>query len=269
MRRLQSAGVRLPDNAVRGAVITAVGSVDPVPAVVPDRAADGSDENEKEVLVMKVVVREWESVLVYRDGRLEKALPTGRHRVRLRRRELARFDLRPSATVVPGQELLTADGLSVRLSLVVRSRVAAPRTAHEAVQDPWAELYTAVQVALRTEVASRSLEELLAGRDGLGDAVREAASPAAEAIGRVLERVDVRDVMVPAELRQATLRVVTARQEGLAALERARGETAALRSLANAARLAQDTPALLALRTLRAVETGNATVVLRQDAQPQ
>jgi regulator of protease activity HflC (stomatin/prohibitin superfamily) len=218
---------------------------------------------------MRVVVREWESVLVYRDGRLEKALPQGRHRIWLRRRELVRFDLRPGATVVPGQELLTADGLSVRVSLVARVRVTDPQAAHEAVQDPWAELYTAVQVALRTEVAARTLEDLLGGRDGLGELVRAAAAPAVEAIGRALERVDVRDVMVPAELRQATLRVVTARQEGLAALERARGETAALRSLANAARLAQDTPALLALRTLRAVETGNATVVLRQDAQPQ
>jgi regulator of protease activity HflC (stomatin/prohibitin superfamily) len=226
----------------------------------------------KEVLVMKVrrtiTVREWERVLVYRDGRLEQTLPGGRHRLWRRRRELVRLDVRPVTTVVPGQDVLTADGLAVKVSLVVRSRVADPRAAHEAAQEPWAELYTAVQVALRTEVGARTLEDLLAGRDGLGEAVRAAASPAAAAVGRALERVDVRDVMVPAELRQATLRVVTARQEGLAALERARGETAALRSLANAARLAQDTPALLALRTLRAVETGGATVVLRSD-QPQ
>jgi hypothetical protein len=76
--------------------------------------------------------------------------------------------------------------------------------------------------------------------------------------------------MVPGELRLAALRVVTARQEGLAALERARGETAALRSLANAARLADDNPALITLRTLRAIETGGATVVLHQgERQPQ
>jgi regulator of protease activity HflC (stomatin/prohibitin superfamily) len=219
---------------------------------------------------MKVTVREWESVLVYRDGRLEKSLPQGRHRLWSRRRELVRFDLRPGTIVVPGQELLTADGLSVKVSLVARSRVVDARTAHEAVQEPWTELYTAVQVALRTEAAARTLEELLAGRDGLGDAVRAAAAPAVEALGRELERVEVRDVMVPAELRQATLRVVTARQEGLAALERARGETAALRSLANAARLAVDNPALLTLRTLRAIETGGATVVLHQgERQPQ
>lgn len=218
---------------------------------------------------MKVVVRTWESVLVYRDGRLEKALTPGRHRLRRRRRELLRFDLRPGLVPVPGQELLTADGLSAKVSLLARVRVVDARLAHEAAQDGLAEAYAALQVALRAEVAARTLEELLADRDRLGVAVAEAVAPAVAALGREVESVAVRDVMVPGELRLAALRVVTARQEGLASLERARGETAALRSLANAARLAQDNPALLTLRTLRAVETGGATVVLHQgERQP-
>ncbi len=214
---------------------------------------------------MKVVVREWEAVLVHRDGRFERALTAGRHRLRRRRRTLTRFDLRPRLVHVPGQELLTADGLSVRVSLVARAAVSDPRVFLETVQDADAEAYTALQVALRGEVSARTLEELLAARDELGSRVAAAATDAVAAVGQRLDGVAVRDVMVPGELRLAALRVHTARQEGLAALERARGETAALRSLANAARLAQDTPALLALRTLRAVETGGATVVLRQD----
>lgn len=213
---------------------------------------------------MKVVVRTWESVLVYRDGRLERALPAGRHRLRRRRRELVVTDLRSRLLPVPGQELLTADGLSVKVSLLARVAVTDARQAHEAVQDGEGAVYAALQVALRAEVAGRTLEELLAQRDALGLAVAEAADPAVAALGRTVEAVAVRDLMVPGELRLAALRVVTARQEGLAALERARGETAALRSLANAAKVAQDNPALLALRTLRAVEAGGATVVLHQ-----
>ena len=216
---------------------------------------------------MKVVVREWESVLVYRDGRLEKTLPQGRHRVWARRRELVRFDLRTAVVAVPAQELLTADGLSAKVSLLARLRVVDARLAHEAVQDAAGETYAALQVALRAEVASRTLDELLAARDVLGQAVADAVAPVIAPLGRAVEGVAVRDVMVPGELRLAALRVVTARQEGLAALERARGETAALRSLANAARLADDNPALLALRTLRAIETGGATVVLHQGEQ--
>jgi regulator of protease activity HflC (stomatin/prohibitin superfamily) len=139
------------------------------------------------------------------------------------------------------------------------------RLAVEAAKDGTAELYTAVQVALRLVVAARTLEELLAGRDGLGAALLPLVADRAARLGREVLDLEVRDLGVPAELRNASLRVLTAKHEGLAALERARGETAALRSLANAARLAQDVPALLQLRTLRAVETGGATVVLRQD----
>lgn len=214
---------------------------------------------------MKVIVREWERVLVYRDGRFAMQLEPGRHRIRRRRRELVRADLRSRLLPVPGQELLTGDGMSVKVSLVARLRVVDLRRAHEDVQDADAETYTALQVALRAEVAAHTLEELLEGRDRLGEQVAAEAGPAITAVGLALEAVAVRDVMVAAELRQSALRVVTARQEGLASLERARGETAALRALANAAKLAADNPALLSLRTLRAIETGGATVVLHRE----
>ena len=69
---------------------------------------------------------------------------------------------------------------------------------------------------------------------------------------------DVYDTVVAAE-------AATARAHGLAALERARGEVAATRALANAARMLTDNPGLLQLRTLQAVETGGATVVLSNE----
>jgi len=215
---------------------------------------------------MKVVVRQFETVLVYRDGVLERTLGPGRHRLRRRRRELVRFDERPELVLVTNQEMLTADGLAPRVTLAVQVRVADALRAHEATKDGAAQLYVAVQVSLRNRVAVRTLEALLASRGELGAEVRADVADAAAAVGREVLDVQARDLAVPAELRLAASRVVVARQEGLAALERARGETAALRSLANAARIAQDVPALLQLRTLRAVETGGATVVLRTDA---
>jgi hypothetical protein len=82
-------------------------------------------------------------------------------------------------------------------------------------------------------------------------------------IGIELLSVDVRDVMVPAELKRAYAAVVAARQEGAVSLERARGETAALRSLANAGRLLDDHPGLLSLRLVQELGAhGGNTVVL-------
>ena len=215
---------------------------------------------------MRVVVQEWERVLLYRDGRFERDLGPGRHRVRRRRRSRVRVAVRPRLLTVAGQEVLTADGLAVRVSLLVRLRVADPRAWWERVDDADALAYGALQVALRDAVAARPLDALLAARAELGAALAAAAAASAEQVGLALEDVAVRDLMVPAELRRAATEAATARAQGLAALERARGEVAATRALANAARAVADNPALLQLRLLQAVETGGATVVLQSEA---
>ena len=73
--------------------------------------------------------------------------------------------------------------------------------------------------------------------------------------------------MLPGDLKRIFAQEVAARKEGLAALERARGETAALRNLANAARMIEDNPALMQLRLLQQLgTTGGNTVVLGESA---
>src|SRR6185437_7216615 len=77
--------------------------------------------------------------------------------------------------------------------------------------------------------------------------------------------VEVKDVMFPAELKRAFAEVLKAKQEGQAALERARGESAALRNLANAARVLEGNPALMNLRlmqSLSSAQSAGSTLVL-------
>lgn len=214
---------------------------------------------------MRIVVQEWERVLLYRDGRCEELLGPGRHR-RGRRRRAVRVVVRPRLIVVPGQEVLTADGLSVKVSLTATLHVGDARRWVEAAETPDGFVYTALQIALREQVTGRALAELLADQGALAEAMRAPVAAAADAVGLVVDGVAVRDVMLPAELRRAAAEVAVARAQGQAALERARGEVAATRALANAARMLAEHPGLLQLRTLHAVEAGGATVVLTTGA---
>jgi regulator of protease activity HflC (stomatin/prohibitin superfamily) len=216
----------------------------------------------EEEVVVRIVVQEWERVLRYVDGRFTEELGPGAYRRRVRRATVVRVDLRPWLATVAGQEVLTADGVSVRMSVLARCRVVHTRRWHEAAPAPYDLLYAALQLATRDAVAARTLDELLAARAGLGSQLGEAAGQSAAEVGVALDDVAVRDLMVPAELRRAAVEAATARAQGLAALERARSEVAATRALANAAKLVSDNPALLQLRTLQAVEAGGATVVL-------
>jgi regulator of protease activity HflC (stomatin/prohibitin superfamily) len=120
---------------------------------------------------------------------------------------------------------------------------------------PEAELYTAVQLALRGAVLTRAHSAVDAERHAIAAEVLEGVAARASELGVSVSDVAVRDVVMPGELRRAALAELVAASEGRAALERARGETAALRSLLNAARLAEEHPALLELRALQAAST--------------
>ena len=67
----------------------------------------------------------------------------------------------------------------------------------------------------------------------------------------------MKDVILPLDLRSAYAEQVTARARGQARLEAARAETAALRSLANGAKLLDQHPALARLRLVESLPPGS------------
>ena len=92
---------------------------------------------------------------------------------------------------------------------------------------------------------------------------------AAVRIGTASPSDGKRDVMLPGDLRKAFSETLKARQEGQAALERARGESAALRSLANAAHPLEGHPALATLRFLQTLEgSGSRQTLVINDLAP-
>lgn len=201
----------------------------------------------------KVIVAEYEAGLLYKNGRFTAKLAPGAHRVCRLWSEIKNVDLRKLQAVIQGQELLSADNVGLKMSLVVNYRIADPAKALHTVPSYYAAIYVAAQLALREKVAALKIDDLLAGRLGFGPELVAKITPEAESIGLTVLEVAVRDVMFPGELKKIFAEVVRAQKEGQAALERARGESAALRNLANAAKLLENNPALMNLRILQAL----------------
>src|SRR5260370_635728 len=105
--------------------------------------------------------------------------------------------------------------------------------------------------------------QALENRAGISAKWRELASGKASALGLKLVSAGVKDVMLSGDMKRAYAQVIKAQKEGQAALERARGETAALRNLANAAHTMDENPNLLQLRALQALadSSGNTLVL--------
>ena len=211
----------------------------------------------------RVTVFEYERGLLYVGGRFHALLEPGQYWIWAATRTVTKIDTRPRIAAVPGQEVLTADGIAVKVSIVASYRVADPVLAVNGQASYETSLYTELQLAIRRLVSIETIDSLLEKRAHIGTHLMEIVRGPAATFGLELEQADVKDLTLPGELKKLFTQVTKARQEGLAALERARGETAALRNLANAARMVQDNPALMQLRLLQVVgeQSGN-TVVL-------
>jgi regulator of protease activity HflC (stomatin/prohibitin superfamily) len=217
--------------------------------------------------VRVVTVHDYERGLRYRSGRFSGLVDPGSH-VSIRPfSDIRVLDARPAFLLVEGQEVLTSDGVAVKVSLAARYVVGDPVAAVTSDQDFRRAIHVELQLGLRDALAAGTLEEVLAARSKVGPAVLERTASSLARLGVELLGVEVRDLMVPGELKRLFAGVIAARKEGEASLERVRAETAALRSLANAGRMIEDNPGLLQLRLLQQVggSTGNTVLLSMPD----
>ncbi len=207
-----------------------------------------------------VLMQPWEQAVVTRAGVIERLADAGRHR-RRRREVWSMVDTRARWIALATQDVLTADGMQVRATPVVRYRVADARAWLTEADIPADAVYVLAQLAVREAIAGRTLDEVLATRSDLLSGVRDAFAAAVAALGAEVLEFAVRDVTLSAELRHAFAETALAREQGRAKLERARADAAALRSLANVAQVLEAHPALLQLRTLEAAASGGQFIV--------
>jgi regulator of protease activity HflC (stomatin/prohibitin superfamily) len=202
----------------------------------------------------RVTISEWQRGLLYVNGRFRAELGPGRYWSGILGWQVWPVVTARLLAVIPAQEVLTADGFPVKLGAVADYRVTSPRLTHESTAGQWMEsVRIAIQLALRAVAQSRGLEALLAARDELEAELLPAVQKATAPIGITIDRVALRDLILPAETRRLVTEIERARREAQAALERARGEQASLRSLANAARMLRNNPELQTLRVLQAL----------------
>jgi regulator of protease activity HflC (stomatin/prohibitin superfamily) len=215
------------------------------------------------------VVAEHEFALLYTAGRFVRLMTPGLHRLWGRHQQVVRLDRRRQLLEVPAQELPTADGVTVKVTAQVTWSITDPVAAVQRDADHRQTLYAAAQQAVRSALAVHPLAGLAAQRAAIAVAMREAVAGAVAGIGLVVHNAALKDIMPNAETRKAMAAVAFAKAEALAALEKARGEQAALRALANAARLVRDQPELAQVRSMQVLAEGlrgGASVVVNTGA---
>ncbi len=194
--------------------------------------------------------------VLYIDGRYVETLGPGRYTFWLGagNARVVEVDMRETAADVCGQEIMTADKVSLRMNAMVTYRIADPRKAVSATNDVHQALYRATQLALRAVVGTRELDAFLADKDAVAAEIEALVRRRADEWGLEIAAVGIRDVILPGDMKDLMNRVTEAKKAAEANLISRREETAAMRSQLNTARLLADNPTLMRLRELEVLE---------------
>ncbi len=161
--------------------------------------------------------------LVYRHGLYVRRNNAGRHIVWGLGWTMSLADLRRTSFEVGAQEVLTADNISLKVSLLVTYEVTDPARAAHQTQNWFGDLHHIAQLALRAIVSGVATESLLRDRLKIGAQLLARIQPEAAKLGVNVISVEVKDVYFPPELEQAFANALKTRLENRQALEGVRG----------------------------------------------
>ena len=175
-------------------------------------------------------------------------------------------DVKEQALDISGQEIMTADKVTLRMNALVTFRINDPLKSVTSVDDATQALYRAAQLALREIVGARELDALLTSRDAVARELEEAARTRMSLFGITIVSAGIRDVILPGDMKELMNKVTEAKKAAEAALVTRREETAAMRMQANTAKILESSPTLMKLRELEVLEKvagkANLTVVV-------
>ena len=198
----------------------------------------------------EVVVRETHRALLFRNGALVDLLEPGRYRltpawqVRWLRRpieDVLLLDVRERELTIKGQEILTADKVAIRVSIITNYRVVDPRAAVTRVERFEDRIYSDVQLAARRSLATMTLEDILTNRNQLSDDILQDVSEVAADYGVSIHRAHVKDLVFPGNLQEIMNRMLATERlsEAQRVEARTKAETAIIEAEAKAAVLAE------------------------------
>jgi len=211
------------------------------------------------------VVREYERLVVFRLGRVVGEKGPGLVLLIPIIDRAVKVGLRTVTMDVPPQDIITKDNVTVKVNAVIYFRVV---SSQEAVVQVENYLYATSQIAqttLRSILGQAELDELLAEREKLNQALQQVIDRQTEPWGVKVSTVEVKNVDLPQEMQRAIARQAEAERERRAKVINAEGEYQAAARLTEAAAVIGREPAAMQLRylqTLAEIATENNSTTI-------
>lgn len=213
------------------------------------------------------VIRQFERGVVYRFGRVQSRVrgPGLTWLIPIADR-LQKVNMQIITLPVPAQDGITCDNVTVRVDAVIYFNVEDPVRAAVDVQDYMSAIGQVAQTSLRSIIGKSNLDDLLSNRERLNQGLELLIDSPALGWGIHIDRVEIKDVVLPDSMKRSIARQAEAERERRARVITADGELQASEKLSQAAEVMAKEPAALQLRLLQTVvevaAEKNSTLIL-------
>jgi regulator of protease activity HflC (stomatin/prohibitin superfamily) len=213
------------------------------------------------------VIKQFERGVVFRFGRVQSGVrEPGLTMLIPFADRLQKVNMQIITMPVPAQDGITRDNVTVRVDAVIYFKVDDPVRAAVDVQDYMSAVGQVAQTSLRSIIGKSNLDDLLSNRERLNQGLELLIDSPALGWGIHIDRVEIKDVVLPDSMKRSIARQAEAERERRARVITAEGELQASEKLAQAAEVMAEHPAALQLRLLETVvevaAEKNSTLVL-------
>lgn len=197
------------------------------------------------------IMREYERAVVFRLGKLLMAKGPGLIVLIPFIDRIERVDMRVLTINVDKQEVITKDNVTVNVDAITFFRVIDAEEAVIQVERYIHATSMLAQTTLRSIIGQFELDELLANRDKVNKSIQTIIDRQTDPWGIKVVSVEVRDVVLPENMKRAMARQAETERDRRAKVINAEGEYQAAERLVDAARMMEAAPGAMQLRYLQ------------------
>lgn len=203
------------------------------------------------ILISIKQVNQYEKGVKFRLGRYLGLMSPGWRLVFPIIERWVRVDLRIRTVDVPTQECITKDNISIKVNAVLYYKVTDASKAILEVEHFVFAISQLAQTTMRNIIGEFELDETLQNREKISNKIKDIVDKETDAWGIKVERIEVKDIEIPDDMKRTIAKVAEAVRERKAIILKAEGENIASKNLSKAAQELGKNPGALHLRTLQ------------------
>ena len=231
-------------------------TVDISDPTVDDSVPEYIFSNIPEIYYTKVEVAEYQKAQLYFNKKLQRILDAGTYYfwntpIKV---DAEFIDTRLLQMNIQGQEILTADKVSLRINFVCNYRITDYVKITTEIDDFTEQIHVLSQLFLREYVGKYKLDEILENKEQISEFVFKKLKTKEKELFVEIKSADVKDIILPGEIREIMNTVLVAEKRAQANVITRREEVASTRSLLNTAKLMDENKTLYKLKELEYIE---------------